>query len=155
MGHVFVDTWGFVAQADRRDAWHSAATEALTELSAGGWGLATSTDVIDEAVTAVSALLGGKAAVQFLGDLEAMALGEELAVIAITEARRAAGAKVFRRLAPEVPRLSLTDCTSFAVMHELGLTLALTGDQHFTRAGKGIRPLFLRSGQSLEFRPPR
>lgn len=154
MEHVFVDTWAFVAQADRRDAWHPAAAEALTAIAGRGWPLVTSTDVVDEAVTAVSALLGGTAAVQFLGDLEDMALGDELVLIAITETRRAAGAKVFRRLAPDVPRLSLTDCTSFAVMSELGLKLALTGDQHFTRAGKGIRPLFVRNGQSLELRLP-
>ena len=121
MEHVFVDTWAFVAQADRRDAQHSAATEALTRIADRGWRLLTSTDVVDEAVTAVNSLLGGKAAVQFLGDLEAMALGDELALIAITEARHAAGAKIFRRLALEVSRLSLTDCTSFAVMGELGL----------------------------------
>lgn len=30
---------------------------------------------------------------------------------------------------------SLTDCTSFVVMNECGLTDALTGDRHFEQAG--------------------
>jgi len=30
---------------------------------------------------------------------------------------------------------SLTDCISFAVMQDLGLNDALTGDHHFTQAG--------------------
>lgn len=30
---------------------------------------------------------------------------------------------------------SLTDCTSFVVMKDHGLTAALTGDQHFEQAG--------------------
>lgn len=154
MEHVFVDTWAFIAQADRRDAWHAAAQEALRHLSDAGRSLATSTDVVDEAVTAICALLGGSAAVNFLSDLEAMVAGEELALVGITEARRAEGAKIFRRLAGQVTRLSLTDCTSFAVMTEFKMKLALTGDQHFARVGRGIRPLFVRHGQTLQFMPP-
>jgi predicted nucleic acid-binding protein len=30
---------------------------------------------------------------------------------------------------------SLTDCLSFIVMHERGLSVALTGDRHFVQAG--------------------
>ena len=32
---------------------------------------------------------------------------------------------------------------------------ALTGDQHFTLPGRGIRPLFTRQGDGLTFRAPR
>jgi predicted nucleic acid-binding protein len=35
---------------------------------------------------------------------------------------------------------SLTDCISFVVMQDLGITEALTGDQHFEQAG--FRALF-------------
>lgn len=36
---------------------------------------------------------------------------------------------------------SLTDCTSFVIMKQLGLTDALTADRHFSQAG--FNPLFL------------
>jgi predicted nucleic acid-binding protein len=60
---------------------------------------------------------------------------------------------LFRKLAPEEERLSFTDCTSLAVMRELGITLAFTADRHFHRAGKGIRPLLVRERRRLIFRP--
>ena len=63
--------------------------------------------------------------------------------------RRRQAIDVFRRLAPSEPRLSFTDATSFTVMGELGIELALTADRHFHRAGKGIVPLVERKGSRL------
>lgn len=40
---------------------------------------------------------------------------------------------------------SLTDCMSFAVMQDHGITDALTGDRHFEQAG--FRAMFLASSQ--------
>jgi len=39
----------------------------------------------------------------------------------------------------------LTDCISFVIMQEQGISEALTGDQHFTQAG--LRALLLEVGQ--------
>ncbi len=72
----------------------------------------------------------------------------------VTRIRRAAALGLFRNLAPVVPRLSFTDCTSFAVMRDLGLKLAFTMDRHFHRAGGGIRPLFDVQGGVLTWSPP-
>jgi len=37
-------------------------------------------------------------------------------------------------------RFSLTDCISFAVMHDMKLTMALTFDKHFAQAGFEMKP---------------
>lgn len=49
---------------------------------------------------------------------------------------------LFRKLAPRVPRLSLTDCSSLVVMKRLELTLAFSADPHFAAAGRSMPPLF-------------
>lgn len=151
MEAVFVDTWAFVAQACRKDAWHAKAIEAFARLKHAGFLFATSTDVFDESVTGVHALLGHRAALKFVDDLLALSVAGHFDLLEVTPRRREAALALFRKLAPQTPRLSLTDCTSFALMKELGLRWALTGDQHFAAAGGGVRPLFVRQGARLVF----
>jgi predicted nucleic acid-binding protein len=40
----------------------------------------------------------------------------------------------------DVPRLSYTDCTTFAVMQQCGITTVFTSDEHFQILGFTIRP---------------
>jgi predicted nucleic acid-binding protein len=39
-----------------------------------------------------------------------------------------------------IPRLSYTDCTTFAVMQQRDIATAFTGDEHFRILGFTIRP---------------
>jgi uncharacterized protein len=137
----FYDTWAFAALANRRDPAHAVAVQIDETLEQKGFVAVTTDYVLDEAVTLLHAAAGARASVPFLDAFQARTLGNELQVVSVTEARRARSAMLFQKLATEERRLSFTDATSFAVMVELGIELAFTADQHFHRAGSGIRPL--------------
>jgi predicted nucleic acid-binding protein len=64
-------------------------------------------------------------------------------IVSLTEELYEAGVQLFLERADK--EWGLTDCTSFVVMRERGISDALTGDDHFRQAG--FVPL-LRQSQS-------
>lgn len=62
-----------------------------------------------------------------------------LKIIIIDEETEEEAWKLFVKY-KDIERLSFTDCTSFAVMKQLGLQEAFTGDKHFQRAGFITKP---------------
>jgi predicted nucleic acid-binding protein len=72
----------------------------------------------------------------------------------VTRLRFEAAITQFRALAPKVPRISLTDCSTFALMTELSIRWAFTADKHFYAAGPRIGPLVSRVDDVLTFRAP-
>ena len=127
---VFVDTGALAAVAHRGDANHRAARRLLQTLSRERRPLITSTYVLDELFTLLRFRWDHRTAVEF---------GEKLTrsrwcrVVDISEATRIAAWQMFVRYDDQ--ELSFTDCTSFALMHELGLHDAFAFDQHFEAVG--------------------
>jgi uncharacterized protein len=150
----FVDTWAYLALANRRDAGHAIALEVDQFLADEGWTLATSDWVLDETVTQLHLLAGARVVLQFLEDLDAQLKARQLMLLNVSPPRFEAGMRLFRKLAPKVPRLSLTDCTSFALMTELEVRWAFTADKHFYAAGPRIGPLVSLVDGVLTFRAP-
>jgi len=140
----FYDTWAFLALANRRDRHHPVAVEADEWLQARRYAAVTSDYVIDETLTALA----------LLDLLEQRIEGGDLLLVGVDTVRRARAAGVFRRLAPEVPRISFTDCATIAVMRELGITLAFSIDRHFHHGGGGIRPIVEIAGDGAVLRLP-
>jgi predicted nucleic acid-binding protein len=127
---VFVDSSGLYALADRRDWYRRQARKWVKRLLKAGRSLVLTDYIIDESCTLAKVRAGGDAALRLLEIVE-RSQGFQLRWIG-TEYFDAA--KVFFRQHAD-HGYSFTDCASFVVMHEMGLSEALTTDRHFTEAG--------------------
>jgi len=127
---VFVDTGAWVALRYRRDGNHARARSLLRRLRREDLGLVTTEWVLAETVT----LLKARGAVHHALELgEAMLCGSLGSFVDATPARRRRAWDLFRRY--RELRVGYVDCTSFAVMEELGLRLAFAFDDDFVKAG--------------------
>lgn len=127
---VFVDTGAWVALRYSRDQYHTRARSILRRLRKEGLGLVTSEWVLGETVT----LLKARGATD-----HALSLGEAIQggrlgyLVESTPDRRRRTWDLFLRYRDL--RVGWVDCTSFAVMEELGLRLFFGFDDDFVRAG--------------------
>ncbi len=134
---VFVDTGGFYALLVKNDEWHARAGRLLNELRAGRGRLVTTDYVLDETAT----LLKARRVPQQAEKLFDLVERSERLVLEWTDPERFAAARAFF-LRHADHEYSFTDCTSYTLMAELGLSRALTADRHFKEAG--FTPLLTR-----------
>ena len=126
-----MDTSALFALADRRDRNHGAAKQRLRRLARARRDLVTSTYVVDEVLTLVRYRLGHPPAVT-IG--ERLLQTRWLRVVEVSDEVRLAAWQLFVRHADQL--FSFTDCTSFALMHAMGLREAFTFDRRdFAAAG--------------------
>lgn len=133
---VFVDTSGWYALIDRRDASHGATRDAAERLIREGVRLISTDYVIDESCTLAKARAGSEAALRLLDMLNGTAA---LDLEWIGPDRFARAEELFRKYRDQA--FSFTDCTSFAVMRERRIREVITGDDHFRIMGFQILPL--------------
>ena len=125
---VFADTHFYVALLSSRDSAHAAAARwqaspEIREVVTTSWVLVELADCMrlpDERVVTA----------RFIA---ALRQAPQTVVVPVSEAALWNGFELYRRRTDK--EWSLTDCISFVVMKEQGLTQALTGDHHFEQAG--------------------
>ena len=127
---VFLDSAGLYALADHRDPVHGAAAVCVGRLLQTKRLLVLTDYIIDEAATLAKVRAGGYGASRLLEIIER---SRGLRMEWIGPQRFESAKAFFRKHADH--GYSFTDCTSFVVMRELGLTDALTTDHHFVQAG--------------------
>jgi predicted nucleic acid-binding protein len=124
---AFVDTFALIAWLNPRDNAHARVT---AYLDAFAGRLVTTEWVLVELADALSAPTARSTAVAFLQAVRADPLFE---IVGYDLAVYRAGFDLFA--ARPDKSWHLTDCISFAVMTERGLSEALTADHHFEQAG--------------------
>ena len=127
MAVYFGDTSFWIALIDRRDAYHSKATEWSLKISGN---IVTSEAVLLETANTFSKP-GWKEKVISLVD---HIMGrDDIEVVSFSSSLWDHGWKLYRNRLDK--SWSLTDCMSFELMKERGITEALAADSHFRQAG--------------------
>jgi len=133
---LFVDTWGWVAVADRRDPGHEAATEIFRRARRSG-GAITSNFILDETFTHLFKRRPFEESWHFA---TSVVQSPFIDVQQVSEARFSRAIELCKQFSDK-PKISFTDLSTMAIMVELGITDILTADQHFTHVGLGFRAL--------------
>ncbi len=135
MRGLFVDTAGWMAMADAGDPAHKACRSSRDRWLRTGGILISSDYVLDESLTLIRRRLGLRAARAWWDQVETSG---RLRWEWIGPARVDRARDWFFRW--DDKEFSFTDCTSFVLMRELRLRLALTTDAHFRQAGFQVVP---------------
>jgi predicted nucleic acid-binding protein len=132
---LFADTGAWCALYDRSDIHHARASALLKELKRKKTQLITSDYVLDESLTLLRFRAGHKEAV----DLGRWMLQSPLVkVINVDEKIWQSAWEMFGRYGDK--GFSFTDCTSFAIIRQLGLLNAFAFDHNFEQAGFVMLP---------------
>ena len=128
---IFVDTSFLVAFAVDGDPHHAKAKKELPSIDEQK---CISEDVVKETLTVVSQRKGKPFCIEYFEGI-----GENYVMLPVNTERYQAGLNIFldRKLQKNV---SLIDCTSAAICHELGIRKILTFDDHFKLLGLKVVP---------------
>ncbi|NCO41328.1 MAG: hypothetical protein COZ06_25770 [Armatimonadetes bacterium CG_4_10_14_3_um_filter_66_18] len=133
MTPLLVDTSAWCALADSCDRWHEPA-RACRDGLVGQRGFLVTNYTLDELYTALLMNRGHKTAVEFKRGLDALIAERLLEVVWVTPQLAAKAWDVFERFNVD-KEWSFTDCVSYVVMKERGLTEAFAFDHHFDQMG--------------------
>ncbi len=128
---IFVDTSAWYAMEVEDDINHEAACKVLAIIASGKHGIIVTTDyVLDEMLTLLQVRKGLAVASAFI---DKITKSKSVRIFWVDEGLFERALDTFKKSSDKL--WSFTDCTSFALMRELGLSTAFTFDKHFKEAG--------------------
>ncbi len=131
---IFVDTWAWYALSNRKDKDHELAVELNKKYISEGFHYITTNFIFSETYTLI--IVRGKdhkADIKFDEKLKAMSENRTISYIRITEAIEDTAWEIANQY--DDKDFSYVDCTSFAIMKKLGISVAFTDDDHFKQIG--------------------
>jgi uncharacterized protein len=135
---TFVDTWAWVALANRRDQYHALARQTYAQLRRARRKLVLSDFIFGEVVTFLYDDLPAPMAERYVEQLLAKVDGGDYQMVHVSP-QPVRTAWQLRKRYHDKPDISFVDLTSMAVMLDRGITDIFTGDGHFLHVGLGFR----------------
>lgn len=130
---VFVDASAWIALNHKRDQDHQKAVTVNKQLLRTPRRYLTSNFVLDETYNGLLYQIGHHAAVGFGEKIRQSKL---ISIVHVTPEIEEAAWQLFKSYSDKT--FSFTDCTSFVIVKQFGLTDAFTADHHFEQAGFSI-----------------
>jgi predicted nucleic acid-binding protein len=127
---VLIDTGGFAAIYNVKDQHHEAGQAIWRSAIQHRWTLLTTNYVVAETIVLLRVRAGHAAAVRFGDDVFATPV---VRTIGVTPGHEADAWMLFKKFADQ--DFSFTDCTSFAVMRDVGIHNVFAFDHHFSIMG--------------------
>lgn len=137
MKQIFVEPSALAALADKNDDNHIKAVEFNRQLK--GISIVTSNYVLDELYTLLLMNVGYEPTVKFKAKLDVLIKHNFLQIIWISPEIARTTWQIFEQFNKD-KQWSFTDCTSYVVMKQSGITEAFTFDRHFSQMGLIRRP---------------
>ncbi len=131
---IFVDTWAWYAMSNRKDKDHQKAKELNIKFVLEGYRYVTTNFIFAESYTLI--IMRGKnhhAAIKFGENLKQMIRLGGIDYFRITEQIEKDAWEIAKQY--DDKDFSYIDCTSFALMKNLGISIAFTNDDHFKQMG--------------------
>ena len=122
---IFIDTCAFAAMAVPEDPLNGRAKAAYRDVMLQTFRQYTSDYVLDETYTLLAARRGHRKAVAFMDAFEQSGVD----ILRIDERVEQNAKTIFKKI--DLPRLSFTDCTSFAIINAHHIDHVFTYDEHF------------------------
>ncbi len=126
---VFLDTGYAIALLSPRDRYNAVAKHLGADLNSGDHNVVTTDAVILEIGAALARVAYRGAAAMFIDGLRA---DPNVEIVALDRTLFESAYRLFKERPDK--DWSLTDCVSFVVIRERGISEALTADQHFVQA---------------------
>lgn len=135
---IFVDTWAWVALADRSDPNHAQAAALHRQLFGSNRPYVTTDFVVNEVITYLYNALAASQAQSFVGSIFTGVHGGTYRLVHVSP-EQFHRAWIMRQKYHDKPDISFVDFTSFVVMQELGIQDVFTGDAHFRQINLGFQ----------------
>ena len=127
MTPAFADTFYFIAVLNKQDQWHALAVDIADRQRPS---LVTTRAVLTEFADGLASQALREVAAEYLRSL---LVDPTIEIVPTDEDLWERGLALYEERPDK--EWSLTDCISFVVMEDRGMTDALTGDRHFEQAG--------------------